>query len=99
MKNTPKKNEKGFIDKIKDIFVKPETNQQEIAPLNLQLIINKSVLINNKWYKVGEDVEGYKIINIRQDYVIVDQYGDRVKLKIQTNNPKIRLKTSKKRVK
>lgn len=72
--------------------------QKESSPLHLQLIINKSALINKQWYHVGDDIEGYKIIAIKNDYVIVDQYGEKSKLKTTSPNSKIRLKT-KKRVK
>lgn len=69
--------------------------QKESGPLQLELIINKSALINKQWHHVGDDIEGYKIIAIQSDYVIVDQYGERSKLKIASLNSKIRLKTRK----
>lgn len=68
---------------------------EQKAPLNLTLIMNKSALVNKRWRRIGDDVEGYKIVAIKSDYIIVDQYGERTKLKIATANPRIRVKKRK----
>lgn len=40
---------------------------------NLSMIMNKSAMINNKWYKVGDLVSGYKITQIEASSVILQR--------------------------
>jgi len=79
-----------------------KTNKSEKtkkAILNLQVILNKSVLINHKWYKNFQEVEGYKIIAIKPDYVLLDQYGEHIILRVNEQSQNIHFKKiEKKRV-
>ncbi|ADN08499.1 hypothetical protein [Sulfurimonas autotrophica] len=43
--------------------------------LSINAILNKKVYINGRFYRVGEVVYGYKIINIADNYIQVKKKG------------------------
>ena len=49
-----------------------DTKPKIVTKLKLSAIMNKSALINGKWYKVGERVGGYKItkITLKEVYLV-----------------------------
>ncbi len=67
------------------------TNQKQIKTTNkiqtlkLYAIMNKSVLINGKWYKLGEKVYGYKIVKVTSKTVTLNRNGN---VKTLTTNSK-----------
>jgi len=58
----------------------------------LGAIINESALINNKWYKVGETVNGYKILKINQKTVSLKNASGSKVLTTKTENTKLKFK-------
>jgi len=61
--------------------------------LFLEAILNKSALINGKWYKVGDEVYGYKILSIEAKSVELKKNKKRKIL--TTKSKKTNLKFSK----
>lgn len=62
------------------------------VPLRLQAFINKSVLINGKWYKLGDEVRGMSVAEIRSNSVLLTGPKDQkliLFLNKQNNNIKI----------
>lgn len=55
----------------------------------LSLIINKSAMINKKWYKEGDFIFGYKVIDIQQSSVILLKNKTRHIISTSTLNPNI----------
>ena len=53
--------------------------QPVVKPLYLYAIFNNQAYINGKFYQIGEQVEGYRLISIKKNYVILRK-GERMKL-------------------
>lgn len=61
-------------------------------PLRLLAVMNKSVLINGKWYKVGDSVRSYTLSEVKQNSVLLTGKKDQkliLFLTKQNNNIKI----------
>lgn len=61
-------------------------------PLRLQAIINKSVLISGKWYKVGDVIRNYTLLEIKANSALLTDKKDQkliLFLTKQNNNIKI----------
>jgi hypothetical protein len=57
---------------VKTIYRKSSTKRKEAAinsKFRLSMIINKAARINDKWYKLGETIAGYKIAKIDLSFV------------------------------
>lgn len=64
--------------KAKRIKLKP--------PFSLSAIINSSALINGKWYKVGDKVKRYKIMDIGKRSITLSRNKITTVLKIKSTN-------------
>jgi len=58
----------------------------------LQAILNKSAKISGKWYKLHGEVQGMKIISVRDNYVWLKNDEFRKKLILGSKNEKISIK-------
>jgi len=54
--------------------------------LNIFAIFNNKVNINGKWYKTGDEVEGYKIFKITSDKIFLKRDNKIIVLKIRQSN-------------
>ena len=71
--------EKRAIVKVKyDPFKKGKEVVQKVFSKKVQdntlyvtSILNNRVFINSRWYRVGDKVNGYKIIQIKEDSILV----------------------------
>jgi hypothetical protein len=82
-KNKPKKSSKAGK--------KPSNNGVKKivkAPISFKLysIINKSALVNGKWYKEGEIIHGYKIAEINPQSVLLTKRKKKLLLSTQSRN-------------
>lgn len=73
-------------DKISDPFLyqehnKPMQNQTQ-TNLVIQAIFDDSVKINQIWYKIGESIDRYKIVEISGSGVILASQKERLNLSI-----------------
>jgi len=74
------------------------TNSAATAPkavktsqsLSLEAIINKSALINNVWYKIGETINGYTIEDISRDSVLLKKKKKEFLLTTKTQSKKLK---------
>ena len=63
-------------------------------PLRLKAMMNKSVLINGKWYKVGDSVRKYSLTEIKPNSVLLtDSKGHKLILFLTKPNNKIQITT------
>lgn len=53
-------------------------------PLELKAILNKTALIGNKWYKLGQQVKGYTIVRITLKDVYLEKGSKRIRLTTDT---------------
>jgi len=51
----------------------------------LKAIIDKYVLINNKWLKTGSEIDGYKIKLLNKNTILLDSKSKKINLKIYKN--------------
>ena len=51
--------------------------------LHVASILNNKVFVNSRWRSVGEEVDGYKIIQIREDSLLAKKSGKVVKFGIK----------------
>ena len=63
------------------------------APLTLQVVLNNTAMINNKWYKENETVRGYKLIQIKSGHVVLERRNKKIKLFIAQKNKKLNIST------
>ena len=50
-----------------------EHHHQERTPLVLQAIINGKALINDQWYSINDTINGYKIIDISSQSLLLQK--------------------------
>ncbi len=61
----------------KEIVTKKKENKNRSINIVVEAVFNNKVLIYNKWYKVGDMYEDYKIEKITDDYIMLKS-GDKV---------------------
>jgi len=74
---------------LKIIKDKNATKRKPII-LRLHGIINKTVRINNKWYKLNSKVYGYRLVKIKNLSVILRRKRKRIELFLRKKNDKIK---------
>ncbi|HEX5711562.1 MAG TPA: hypothetical protein VFX68_09470, partial [Sulfuricurvum sp.] len=63
-------------------------------PLRLNALMNKSALINGKWYKVNESVRGYTLAEIKSNSVLLSgKKGQSLVLFLSRTNKNITINT------
>ncbi len=68
--------EKSIIEKVKDPFERPPLREGNFTPppepvFVLKAIFDGTALINGKWHKKGDSVEGCDIIEIKKHAVVL----------------------------
>lgn len=71
----------------------PAKKNMSGAPLTLQVVLNTSAMINNKWYKENASVRGYKLTQIKSDYVVLERKNKKIKLFIAQKNKNLNIST------
>lgn len=82
----PSKKASNITETSSNVLVKKE------IILSLNAIINKSALINEKWYKIHEKVGKYTIISIERGLVILSFKKKKLILSIKTDNKNLKFK-------
>ncbi|MFA9373630.1 MAG: hypothetical protein ACERKK_05665, partial [Poseidonibacter sp.] len=76
--------DKFFIkNKKADIKVKKQKN---INIFKVKAIISNNVLINNKWIKQNEFINGYKLIEINKNSVVLQKNNKQINIKVFEND-------------
>ncbi|MDQ7068169.1 MAG: hypothetical protein Q9M40_09480 [Sulfurimonas sp.] len=58
--------------------------------LSLGAILNNSVMISGEWYKIGDMVNGYKIIEISPKSVLLSKHKKQLLLSTKSNSNKLK---------
>jgi len=80
---------------IKKDLPELELSSKNIEPkvkLILQAIMNQSVLINGKWYKLNDKIGRYKVIDIKSSLVILVYKKERIVLSTDNQNTNLKFK-------
>jgi hypothetical protein len=95
--------EESKIDNLASPFIKEEkktvivkkgddTAKKFVDPFLLQAIFGNRVKISGEWHKLGENVNGMKIITIKHNHVWLKNSEFRKKLTMGNKNEKISIK-------
>jgi hypothetical protein len=95
--------EESKIDNLASPFIKEKkivkvekkddaTAKKFVDPFLLQAIFGNRVKISGEWHKLGESVNGMKIISIKQNHVWLKNSEFRKKLTMGNKNEKISIK-------
>jgi hypothetical protein len=81
---------KNLIPKeIKNIFLYQNnaiSSKEDIKEdIKIDAIINNTVLVNDKWYKIGEKINDEKVISIKSDFIEVEKNNHKTKIWIYQN--------------
>jgi hypothetical protein len=79
------KHQKKSLTKVVKTPQKAVVTKESII-LNLEAIINNSVLINGKWYKLGDKVGLYQIVDVDRTKVILTHGIKKLILSTRTKN-------------
>ena len=71
-----------------------ENKSVDIQPLTLESAINKVVKINGKWYKEGDRVRQYTIVEVSPEEVLLKSNKKELKLYLYHKNEKIQFKVN-----
>ena len=71
----------------------PAKKNMSGAPLTLQMLLNSSAMINNKWYKENALIRGYKLTQIKNGFVVLKRKNKIIKLFIAQKNKKLNIST------
>ncbi|EJV5919522.1 hypothetical protein [Campylobacter sp. IFREMER_LSEM_CL2151] len=69
---------------IQDPFFQKTTNIK--SDFSLQAIVSNKVKINDKWYVLNDDIEGFKIVEIKNSQVILIKEEKIMVLKLYEKN-------------
>lgn len=69
---------------IQDPFFQKTTNIK--SDFSLQAIISNKVKINGKWYALNDDIEGFKIVEIKNSQVVLIKEEKIMVLKLYEKN-------------
>jgi len=93
--------EKSEVSKAKASKQISSSNSQDIITektqtvsraLTLTLIMNNTAMIDNQWYKVGDKVHGYKIIQINRKSVLLIKNKKQILLSTKSTSTKLHFK-------
>lgn len=62
-------------------------------PFKLDVIINSSALINSKWYKLNDKIQGYTVSEINHNNVLLTNKGKKILLSTKSNILNLKLKS------
>lgn len=66
----------------------------KLPPLKLESCINKNVKINGKWYKEGDRVRQYTIVNVSASEALLKSKTKELRLFLNQKNDKIQFKVN-----
>ncbi|EAK0823398.1 hypothetical protein IO404_000444 [Campylobacter lari] len=69
---------------IQDPFFQKTTNIK--SDFSLQAIVSNKVKINDKWYVLNDDIEGFKIVEIKNSQVVLIKEEKIMVLKLYEKN-------------
>lgn len=88
--STVKKNTKGVT--LPYAKYKIVTKRKSSIYFRLEAILNKSAMINGKWYKEGKYVYGYKLSKVNRTSVVLIRKNKKIRLSTASRNRHIKFK-------
>ena len=89
-----KKNTKNSTNKTKKDKSVVYANKKNVQVVHksffLNMVMNNSVMINNKWYKFGETVGGYTIKKLNYNSVLLVRKNKKLLLSTKSDNKKLK---------
>ena len=58
--------------------------------LVLSLIMNNSAMISGEWYKIGDDIDGYKVSEINRNSVLLRKHKKKLLLSTKSTSQKLK---------
>jgi|LGOV01.1.fsa_nt_gb hypothetical protein len=80
------------FQKAQVVVSKAIIEMQVEKTLHVTSILNNKVFVNSRWRSVGEEVDGYKIIQIREDSLLAKKSGKVVKFGIKRRDNIVKVK-------
>ncbi len=82
-----------FVDKKILKIIKDKNVTENIKPIifHLYAILNDTVRINDKWYKLGSKIYSYRIIKIKNNSVILKNKRKKIELFLRKKDDKIKI--------
>ena len=71
------------FQKGQEVVQKTFESKPQEKTLHVTSILNNRVFVNSRWYSVGDEVNEYKIIQIREDSLLAKKSGKIVKFGIK----------------
>lgn len=71
------------FQKAKVVVEKAVAEKQQDRALHVTTILNNKAFVNSQWHSVGDEIYGYKIIQIREDGLLAKKSGNIVKFGIK----------------
>jgi hypothetical protein len=91
-KKESKDKKKGALSSDKNIIAEDTIVVEEKFTPYLKAIINKSALINGKWYKLHDKVNGYKLSKIQPSSVVLTKNTEKLVLSTKSANKNLNFK-------
>jgi hypothetical protein len=86
---TKTKKAKQTVHKSSVAKTQKKTKQKNINFV-LTMVLNKSFMINNKWYREGEKIYGYKLKKLSRNSVLLENKNKKIVLTTRTKNTKLK---------
>lgn len=91
------KEKKTDVDKVLNPAAEAIYQSMEIAPKVVKVyvvdaIINKSALIDGKWYNIGDEIDEYTVINITATSATLHKKGKDIVISTSNKNPNLKFK-------
>lgn len=83
------------FEKGKKVVLKTIEAKAPTKVLHVTTILNNKAFIESKWYKVGDSVKGYKIVQITANSVLTKKSGKIVKLGIKKSEKLLKIRDKK----
>lgn len=74
----------------KKVFKTHYVKKSHTKRLTLDAILNKSAMINNKWYKEGERVYGYKLAKVNTTSVVLKRHNKQLLLSTKSKSKNLK---------
>lgn len=79
----------------KEVVLKTLEAKNQESALSITTILNNKVFIGSKWYKVGDKVEEYEIMQITKDSVLAKKSGKIIKIGIKKSEKLLKIRDKK----
>jgi len=79
------------FQRVQKVIQKVLIQKPQESSFHISSVLNGRVFVNSRWHSVGDTVNGYKIIQIREDSVLAKKSGKVLKFGIKRRNNIIKI--------